>query len=121
MTWSRNHVNDIIATPGQMQRFGIDENFDAIRGDPRNARYLVPLADPDDEELAAVFAAAVYDAIAYDHGGFASSTDSDWCYEQCLINGRKYQCEPEYAVIFEQMTSIPEPPSLDQPRQKFLH
>jgi integrase len=83
-----------------LSRMGIARNFDADRDDPRNAAYLVPLGNPEAEDLASVFADAVYGCIAHDHGGFDSAEDSDWCYEQCLINGRKSECEPEYAAIF---------------------
>ncbi len=83
--------------------------------DPRNAPYLVPLGNPEAEEYARAFADAVYGAIAHENGGFASNEDSDWCFEQCLINGRKCECEPEYAGIFENMGGEPPP---EQPKRK---
>jgi hypothetical protein len=92
-----------IATPGQMARFGITENFDADRNDPRNADYLRPLGNPKAEDLASAFADGAYCGIAYDRGGFDSPEESDLCFEQCLINGRKYECEPEYRVLFGDM------------------
>ena len=96
MTWKKGQLGEIIATPGQMRRFAVDENFDAVRSDRRNAAYLKPLANPEAEASANVFADVVYSAIAHDHDGFASQEDADWCFEQCLINGRKAECEPEY-------------------------
>lgn len=107
MTWDRDEETEIIATPAQMKRFGITKNLDADRNDPRNAAYLAPLGNPQAEEFAKVWASAVWSAIADEHGGFASAEDDDWCYEQCLINGRKSECEPEYAAIFENMGSSP--------------
>ena len=109
MVWTREHVGEITATPGQMERFGIDENFNAVRCDPRNAAYLVPLANAEAERWANVFADAVYSVIAGEQDGFASEEDSDFCFEQCLINGRKTECEPEYAAIFEHMGGTKEP------------
>ncbi|MGY4310990.1 hypothetical protein [Bradyrhizobium sp. JR3.5] len=53
MTWKKDYIENVIATPAQMGRFGINENFDALRND-RNARYLIPLSNPTDEEMAAV-------------------------------------------------------------------
>ena len=99
MTWQRGEEGEIIATPGQMQRFAIDKNFDAVRSDPRNARYLRPLADPRAEELALAFADTNYSVIAHDHNGFATLEDSAECFEQCLITARKYSCEPEFAEL----------------------
>jgi hypothetical protein len=121
MTWKKGQTGEIIATPAQMERFGINENFNAVRSDPRNAAYLVPLANPEAEESAQVFADTVYSCIAYDNNGFDSAEDSDWCFEQCLIDGRKYECEPEYAAIFENMAAVKEPePTPEEPRRKLL-
>jgi hypothetical protein len=89
----------IVATPEQMASLGIDENFDAVRDDPRNARYLVPLC-PEAEFFAETFADAVYGSVAEERGGFTSEEESNACWEQCLINGRKNECEPHYAVLF---------------------
>lgn len=114
MTWSRDQEDEIIATPGQMKRFGITRNFDVDRSDPRNAAYLVPLPNPEAEEGAMVFADVVYGCIAHDNNGFDSAEDSAWCFEQCLINGRKAECEPEYVAIFLNMRG--EPP-LEQPKK----
>jgi hypothetical protein len=75
MSWTKDYVNDVIATPAQMKRFGIDEKFDAVRSDSRNAPYLVPLPNPKDEEMAECFADAVYSCIAHDHGGFETPED----------------------------------------------
>jgi hypothetical protein len=120
MSWTKDYVNDVIATPAQMKRFGIDEKFDAVRSDSRNAPYLVPLPNPKDEEMAECFADAVYSCIAHDHGGFETPEDSEWCFEQCLINGRKCECEPEYEAIFEYMGGCLETP-LEPPKREFLH
>jgi hypothetical protein len=99
-TWKKNDpVGEIVATRAQMERFACDRNFNADIGDPRNHTYLTPLGNPEAEEYARVFADAVYGAIADDCGGFASEADSDECYAQCLINGRKHECEPEYAEL----------------------
>jgi hypothetical protein len=80
-------------------------------------RWAYPELDHYAEELAKVWTDAVWSAIADEHGGFASAEDDDWCYDQCLINGRKSECEPEYAAIFENMGSSP---SLKQPKRKRL-
>jgi hypothetical protein len=120
MTWSKDYIDDVIATPAQMERFGIDENFDAVRSDPRNASYLIPLPKSADEAMAECWADAVYSAIAHEHNGFATREDSDWCFEQCLINGRKCECEPEYAAIFDYMGGCPDSP-LETPEKEFLH
>jgi hypothetical protein len=119
MTWKRDSIWDIIATPAQMQRFGITENFDAVRSDPRNVDYLKPLANRKAEEEAWVFAEAVYGFIADEYGGFDSAEDSNWCFEQCLINGRKFECEPEYAAIFENMGGEKSPP--EKAKRRLLH
>src|SRR5262249_43155540 len=116
----KGQTGEIAATGAQMERFGIDENFDAVRTDPRNAAYLVPLANSEAEEGAQVFADAVYGCIASENNGFDSEEDSDWCFEQCLINGRKYECEPEYAAIFEHMSCEPAP-SPEPLKRKWLH
>jgi hypothetical protein len=101
MTWNRNCFEDSVATPAQMRRFAINENFDAVRSDPRNADYLKPLANPKAEMLAGAFAEGAFDGIARGYGGFDSAEESSWCRKQCYINGRKFMCEPEYAVLFE--------------------
>jgi hypothetical protein len=121
MTWSKDYTDDLIATPAQMERFGIDEKFDAVRSDSRNAPYLVRLPNPKDEEMAECWADAVYGAIAHDHGGFETPEDSEWCFEQCLINGRKYECEPEYEAIFEYMCGCIDTPPLKPPNKEYLH
>ena len=120
MTWTKYYIEDFIATPAQMERFGINENFDAVRSDPRNTLYLVPLPDPSDEKIAECFADAVYRCITQDHGGFDSAEESEWCFDQCLINGRKYECEPEYAAIFEYMGGCLDTALLGPPKREFL-
>lgn len=98
MTWKKGEEGEIIATPGQMRRFAIDKNFDADPGDPRNARYLIPLGDPRAEELARAFADTVHCIIAHDYG-FADEAASEECFAQCLVTARKYSCEPEFAEL----------------------
>ena len=120
MTWATDYVEDVIAAPAQMTRFGIDEKFDTVRSDPRNASYLIPLPNRKDEEMAECWADAAYSAIAHDHGGFETPEDSEWCFEQCLINGRKCECEPEYEAIFEHMAGCLDTP-LKPPKKEFLH
>jgi hypothetical protein len=100
MTWKRDEVEgEIVATPAQQERFAIDKNFDAVRSEPRNVDYLVPLANAEAEECARAFADMAYSVIADDYNGFASQDDSDRCFEQCLTNARKYACEREYAEL----------------------
>ena len=119
MRWKQDGIERIIATPAQMQRFGITENFDAVRSDPRNADYLKPLANPEAEELARMFADMVYSAIPDEYSGFDSAEDSDWRFEQCLINGRKFECEAEYAALFENMGG--EKPERPKKKKKLVH
>jgi hypothetical protein len=120
MSWTKNYVNDVIATPAQMKRFGIDDKFDAVRTDPRNTSYLIPLPNWKDEKMAECWADAVYSAIAYEHGGFETPDDSEWCFEQCLINGRKCECEPAYEAIFEHTGGCFDPPP-ESRKKEFLH
>jgi hypothetical protein len=82
------------------ERLGIDEHLDVIRGDPRNARYLVPLTDPKAEESAQCFAETVHVIMACDDVGFPSREVSDWWFEQCVIDGRKSVCEADYEATF---------------------
>ena len=120
MTWAKDYVEDVIAAPAQMTRFGIDEKFDNVRSDLCNASYLIPLPNRKDEEMAECWADAVYSAIAHEHDGFETAEDSEWCFENCLINGRKCECEPEYEAIFEYMGGYFDPPP-EFRKKEFLH
>jgi hypothetical protein len=115
MTWKKGENADVVATPAMMQRFGIDENFDVDRNDPRNADYLTPLANPEAEAEAEAFAHGAYAALSHECEGFDSQEEDDACYEQMLMNGRKAAIEDEYAAIFENMGADLSPPEETKP------
>lgn len=66
--------------------------------DPRNARYLVPLPDADDEEAAHETAKWMFEA-PYDDGSGVKYNENT--YYQCLVDGRRMRLDEEYANIFE--------------------
>ncbi len=67
--------------------------------DPRNAKYRVPLADPADEIIARDMAGVSFGAVAELHADEAKF-DSDKAYEQCLVDARRMQIDPEYIRLF---------------------
>ena len=69
--------------------------------DPANARYVVPLDNPEDEEMAHAMADAIYGAYAADH--FTDDTQqevADRIYEQALIDSRRMIVDRDYERIF---------------------
>jgi hypothetical protein len=70
------------------------------RDDPLFARYLVPLPNPDEEEMAHAMADASYCACVDGFATDISKAEADAVWEQCLIDARRMICEPEYAEIF---------------------
>ena len=65
--------------------------------DPANARYVVPLENPEDEEMARAAADATYEAYAADH--FTDDTPqevADRIYEQALIDSRRMIVDEDY-------------------------
>ena len=70
------------------------------RDDPQYARYLVPLPNPADEEMAEDMAQAIYCACKDRFCTDITDQEVDWVWEQCLIDSRRMVCEPEYMTIF---------------------
>jgi hypothetical protein len=65
--------------------------------DPANARYVVPLDNPEDEQMAHAMADAIYEAYAADH--FTELTPkevADRIYEQALIDSRRMIVDKDY-------------------------
>jgi putative DNA primase/helicase len=70
-------------------------------GDPANARYLVPLENSEQEEMAHAMADTVYSAECADH--FTDNTtkeQADRIYERCLIDARHMLCDECYMRMF---------------------
>jgi hypothetical protein len=74
-------------------------------GDPANARYLFPLENEADEEMAWVMAEAIYDSRADDFSDDITEAECDHVFEQCLIDCRRMMCDPDYVRMFELMDS----------------
>ena len=70
------------------------------RDDPQYARYLVPLPNAADEEMAESMADAIYSACADRFCADITEQEVDRVWEQCLIDSRRMICEPEYETIF---------------------
>ena len=70
------------------------------RDDPLFARYLVPLPNPDEEEMAHGMASGMYGACAERFANDISEAEAEAVFEQCLTDARRMICEPEYAEIF---------------------
>jgi hypothetical protein len=70
------------------------------RDDPQYARYLVPLPNAADEEMAESMADAIYSACADRFCADITEQEVDRVWEQCLIDSRRMICEPEYEAIF---------------------
>jgi hypothetical protein len=71
-------------------------------GDPANARYLVPLENPEEEKTAHGMAAAIYSARADDFSDDITQEQADRVWEQCLIDSRRMLCDEDYARIFDE-------------------
>jgi len=85
------------------KRDGIDffeQLMSTNRDDPQYARYLVPLPNPADEEMAEDMAQAIYCACKDRFCTDITDQEVDWVWEQCLIDSRRMVCEPEYMTIF---------------------
>ncbi len=67
--------------------------------DPRNAMYLVPLSDAADEDMARCMADAIFGAVAAQHPD-DTTFDGDQAYEQCLVDARRMERDPEYMRLF---------------------
>jgi hypothetical protein len=83
------------ASSEKMARLAINRNIH----DPRNARYLRPLAIAADEEMADCMAEMIYGAIA-DKKGNDRAFNSDEVYRQCLIDARRMLRDREYWGLF---------------------
>jgi hypothetical protein len=72
-------------------------------GDPANARYLVPLEDSEQEEMANAMADAIY-SCGYKPYFSDNITEeqADRVWEQCLIDARRMVCDEDYARIFSE-------------------
>ena len=77
-----------------------DQLMLAPRDDPQYARYLVPLPNAADEELAECVADAIYCACKDRFCDDLTKQEADRVWEQCLIDSRRMVCEPEYEAIF---------------------
>jgi hypothetical protein len=64
--------------------------------DPANARYLVPLENPEDEEVARDMADVNYHAHAECFTDRTTKEVADRVYEQCLIDARRMVVDKEY-------------------------
>jgi len=85
------------------KRDGIDffeQLMSTNRDDPQYARYLVPLPNPADEEMAESMADAIYCARKDHFCADITEEEVDYVWEQCLIDSRRMICEPEYETIF---------------------
>jgi hypothetical protein len=69
-------------------------------GDPANARYLVPLEDSEQEEMAHSMADAIYGAFTDYFSDNTTQEQADRAYEQCLIDARHMLCDEDYERIF---------------------
>jgi hypothetical protein len=69
-------------------------------GDPANARYLVPLKDFEQEEMARTMADAIYSARADYFRDDITKQQADRVWEQCLIDSRRMLCDGDYMSIF---------------------
>jgi hypothetical protein len=73
-------------------------------GDPANARYLVPLEDSEQEEMAHIMADEIYSAAAeYYFSDKITKEQADRIWEQYLIDARRMLCDEDYMRIFESM------------------
>jgi hypothetical protein len=74
----------------------ISQLLSTNRDDPANARYVVPLPNPEDEEMAQGCADAIYSACVERFCDDITKEEADHVWEQCLIDSRRMVCEPEY-------------------------
>jgi|GEM_PF-4023706 len=72
--------------------------------DPANARYLVPLDDPEQEVQARSMADTIYGSAAdealIDGGGHITVAQGVEIYNQALVDARRMILDPEYARLF---------------------
>jgi hypothetical protein len=68
--------------------------------DPANARYLIPLADPEQEEMAHRMADTIYSAEVEKFSDNITEEQADRVWEQCLIDARHMLCDKDYERIF---------------------
>jgi hypothetical protein len=69
-------------------------------GDPANARYLVPLEDSEEEDMAHTMADIIYSARAEDFSDNITQEQADRVWEQGLIDSRRMLCDEDYMRIF---------------------
>lgn len=94
------HNHGPLASKANMRRLAITADFRCDMQDPRNARYLRPLAIAADEETANDMAGIVYCSIVNDIGkdrGF----NPDEVRLQCLVNARRMLRDIEYWSLFD--------------------
>jgi hypothetical protein len=70
------------------------------RDDPQYARYLVPLPNAADEEMAHAMADMICGACADRFCDDITKEEADRVWEQCLTDSRRMICELEYEDIF---------------------
>ena len=82
------------------KRANSDPIMDAIyctdMGDPANARYLFPLENEADEEMAWSMAEAIYGARADDFSDDITEAEAEYVFQQALVDSRRMICDPEY-------------------------
>ena len=81
------------------ERANSDPIMDAIyctdMSDPANARYLFPLENKADEEMAWSMAEAIYVARADDFSDDISGR-AEYVFQQVLVDSRRMMCDPDY-------------------------
>jgi hypothetical protein len=79
---------------------GVEQLVCTPRNDPQYARYLVPLPNAADEDLAQEMAEWSYTWARARFCADITEQEVDCVWEQCLIDARRMICEPEYEDIF---------------------
>ena len=70
-------------------------------GDPANARYLVPLEDPEQEKMAQCMADFIFGCgYAPDFDENTTQEEEDRIWRQCQIDARRMLCDEDYARLF---------------------
>ena len=70
-------------------------------GDPANARYLVPLEDAEQEQMAHAMADVICGAMAEENfSDNITKEQANRVWEQCLIDARRMLCDEDYMRIF---------------------
>jgi hypothetical protein len=87
------------ASSEKMARLAINPDWSCNIHDPRNARYLRPLAIAADEEMANEMAEAICGTVA-DQQGKDRTFNSDEVHRQCLVNARRMLRDREYWGLF---------------------